>query len=287
MIARPMKNSSDSPATGDAARTAARWITVDPEHQGQRLDNFLMARLRDVPRTSIYRMVRRGEVRVNSGRVSPGYRICPGDRVRIPPLCRHDGTRTAESRPEFPVSLADRVLFEDDHLLILDKPTGLAVHSGSGLRWGLIDVVRRERPELRFVELVHRLDRDTSGCLILAKRRAVLTALHADLRHNSTRNHRVDKRYLALLCGQWTAARARVVTAPLRRTVDRSGERRVVVDADGQYAKSVVRLRGRGDAVTFVEIQLYTGRTHQARQITHPTQAHGKSRQYQMVELIG
>lgn len=238
----------------------ATTVEVDPDHSGQRLDNFLMTRLKGVPRSRIYRLVRRGEVRINKGRATPGYRLQRGDQVRIPPV--RTATRPPVSIPGRP-GWVDNILFEDDDLLILDKPSGIAVHAGSGVAAGVIEILRRWRPELRFLDLVHRLDRATSGCLLLAKRRSALTALHADLRQNSRKQHRIQKDYTALLAGQMRAPRT--VTAALEKNLIQSGERMVKVSNDGRYAQSRFLPQQRFSDATLVTIRLYTGRTHQAR----------------------
>lgn len=238
----------------------AEYLRIDGELAGQRIDNFLLARIKGVPRSHLYRVLRRGEVRVNKGRVRPSYRLQEGDLVRIPPL------RTGEEPPQAQPSrdelarLAQAVLYEDERLIAIDKPAGLAVHGGSGLSHGVIEAMRRLRPDLVDLELVHRLDRETSGCLLLAKRRSALRALHAALRASE-----VDKRYLALLVGR-LARRETVVDAPLRKNLLRSGERVVRVDSvEGKPARTVFRrLRQIGD-LTLVEAELLTGRTHQIR----------------------
>jgi 23S rRNA pseudouridine955/2504/2580 synthase len=238
---------------------AVEMLSVDPEFAGQRIDNFLMARVKGVPRSHLYRVLRRGEVRVNKGRVKPSYRLQAGDLVRIPPVRQAEAL--APGRPPAGTlrSLADAVLYEDERLLVLDKPAGLAVHGGSGLSFGLIEILRLERPDTQ-LELVHRLDRDTSGCLILSKRRSTLRDLHETLRDNA-----MDKRYLALLAG--TLPRAEIlVDAPLFKNTLRSGERVVRVDAaEGKPARTVFRRLRQFGGATLVEVRLLTGRTHQIR----------------------
>jgi len=234
----------------------AYTLAVDAEHAGQRLDNFLLTALKGVPRSRIYRIVRRGEVRVNRGRVRPDYRLRAGDEVRIPPV------RTAAARPAADAGRScGTVLYEDEHLLVLDKPSGLPVHAGSGIAAGLIETLRAQRPQNPGLELAHRLDRDTSGCLIVAKNRRALLALHALLRGE---DQGVDKRYLALVAGSWQGG-ARELELGLRRNVLRSGERMVEVDPDGRHSRSVVSPLRRFANAALVEIQLLTGRTHQAR----------------------
>lgn len=234
----------------------AYTLSVDADHAGQRLDNFLLSVLKGVPRSRIYRIVRRGEVRINRCRARPEYRLRAGDQVRIPPL------RTASPRPtpvgECPVGA---VLYEDEDLLVLDKPSGVPVHSGSGVAAGLIESLRARRPQNPGLELVHRLDRETSGCLIVAKNRRALLALHALLRGSE---QSVDKRYLALVSGRWYGG-PRTLELGLTRNVMRSGERMVEVDRDGRVSLSIVSAARRFADATLVEIQLLTGRTHQAR----------------------
>lgn len=239
---------------------AVRIVSVATGEAGQRLDNFLLARLKGVPRSHVYRIVRRGEVRVNAARTRPDYRLRAGDRVRIPPL------RTARRAvPRVSAALerqAQRVLYEDEHLLILDKQAGVTVHAGSGVTAGVIETLRQLRPHTPYLELVHRLDRDTSGCLVLAKSRTVLNALHALLRDPTARG--IDKRYLALVEGRWPA-RARSVAAALDSHRLRSGERVTAVADTGRAAHSRFSVRERFAHCTLVEIALLTGRTHQAR----------------------
>lgn len=241
---------------------------MSPEQAGQRLDNFLIRELKGLPRSRVYRLVRKGEVRVNLGRVGAKYRLQSGDRVRIPPVRLGAG-----DEPRVPADLATgRILFEDEHLLVLDKPAGVAVHGGTGVSAGVIEALRARPPERPFLELVHRLDRDTSGCLMLAKSRAALTTLHAALRRDDTEPP-IAKRYIALVQGRPTRRRIEV-HASLRRNTVRGGERMVAVADDGDRAESVFRLRRAGDACSEVEIELVTGRTHQARvhavHIGHP-----------------
>jgi 23S rRNA pseudouridine955/2504/2580 synthase len=234
---------------------SATWHEVGAEAAGQRVDNYLTRHLKGVPKSHIYRILRSGEVRVNSRRVTADYRIQAGDRLRLPPV------RTA--RPARPVVAGPRlradVLHEDDHLLVLDKPAGIAVHGGSGVSRGVVEQLRLERPEARFLELVHRLDRETSGVLMLAKRRSALLELHRQLREG-----RVRKLYLVLVRGAWRDGK-RSVTAPLRKYVLASGERRVGVRPDGMTAHTIFRLRKAWKEYSLLEAELKTGRTHQIR----------------------
>jgi len=235
-------------------------VEVDSSSEGQRVDNFLMRVCKGVPRSHVYRVLRTGEVRVNSRRVDATYRLRPGDRVRIPPL----RMQVRGGKPAPPTSTLPPVVHEDDSLIVIDKPSGLAVHGGSGVSFGVIEQFRAARPQLKFLELVHRLDRDTSGLLILAKKRSALTALHAALREGRVRKH-----YLALVLGQWRDEERRV-DLPLKKYVTRSGERRVSVHREGRESQTVFRReRSLGD-FTLLSADLLTGRTHQIRvQLAH------------------
>lgn len=237
-------------------------VIIDEAHEGQRIDNFLLSRLKGVPKSRIYRMVREGEVRVNKGRVGVEHRLELGQEVRIPPVRQSDA---AQRRPTAPplASHQLQVIYEDDDLLAVDKPTGLAVHGGSGVQHGVIERLRSSRPEAKFLELVHRIDRETSGVLLIAKRRAALVALHDQLRQ-----HHTEKYYWAVVKGAWPL-RSKRIDLPLFKTTDQAGERFVVPRADGIEAVTIVRGVKRvslpfGD-FTLVEARLETGRTHQIR----------------------
>ncbi len=236
---------------------SARLATIDEGEDGQRIDNYLMRELKGVPRSHVYRLVRGGEVRVNSGRVDQTYRLRAGDRVRIPPVRVSDN---ASKRPTSPSALAELpILFEDAALIAIDKPAHLAVHGGSGVNFGVIEHLRIIRPQAKYLELVHRLDRDTSGVLLVAKKRSALTALHAAWREGV-----VEKMYLALVSGAWEQS-GHVVDEPLQRYLLPGGERRVRIDVDGQTARTVFKRLEVGPLATLVEADLETGRTHQLR----------------------
>lgn len=227
---------------------------IGEEAEGQRIDNYLLRVCKGVPKSHVYRILRSGEVRVNGKRVGPDCRLQAGDELRIPPI-RLD----ASARPPVPVGRAYRIVFEDDGLLVVDKPAGLAVHGGSGVSFGVIEQLRRQRPEARCLELAHRLDRETSGLLLIAKRRPVLTRLHDLFRDGG-----VEKRYLALVKGRWHDP-LRHVRLALHKYLTEAGERRVSVALEGKAAHSIVRLVARWENFSLVDVELKTGRTHQIR----------------------
>ena len=243
----------------DLGKVSVRRVKVDDGHEGQRLDNFLMSQLKGVPKSRIYKLVRSGEVRVNGGRVEVSRKLALGDEVRIPPVRVSESVSKPTSLPKDAPRLAPRIVYQDEAILVLNKPSGMAVHGGSGISRGVIEQLRMEFPERRFMELAHRLDRETSGILVVALKRRALVALHEIFRL-----HRIDKRYLALAVGKWRDE-VRNVKLSLHKYVTADGERRVNVDEGGQTAHTVFRrIKGWPD-FTLLEAELKTGRTHQIR----------------------
>lgn len=241
----------------DTSRVSHLEVTDD--YQGQRVDNFLLTLLKGVPKSRIYRLLRKGEVRVNKKRIKPEYKLQGGDVLRLPPIRQSEsGQEPVFVGERLEKTLRDCVIYEDDGLLVVNKPTGLAVHGGSGLKLGLIEALRQVRDDAR-LELVHRLDRDTSGCLLIAKKRSALRQLHAALLEGG-----VDKRYLALAVGRWPK-RFSEVRAPLRKNELASGERMVRVSEDGKPSHTTFKVLGQYKDATLVEASPITGRTHQIR----------------------
>lgn len=240
-------------------KTPVQLVTVDESRDGQRIDNFLLANLKGVPRTLIYRLLRKGEVRVNKGRAKPELKLKTGDIVRIPPLELPDAQAPAQAGSGLLRLLQDCIVFENNQLLVVNKPAGLAVHGGSGIKLGLIEALRQLRPQEKMLELVHRLDRDTSGLILVARKRSALTALHADLREG-----RVDKRYLAVVHGHWPAKLDRI-DAPLLKNELAGGERYVKVSSQGKASRTGFELLEAKDGFSLIEARPYTGRTHQIR----------------------
>ena len=238
----------------DLSKARATLLEVGEESVGQRIDNFLLRRLKGVPKSHVYRVLRSGEVRVNSGRVKPDYRLKAGDRVRVPPV--RLATPAAKPAPR-PLGLP--IVFEDAALLVIDKPSGVAVHGGSGVSYGVIESLRAERPEAKMLELAHRLDRDTSGLLIVAKKRSALVELHRMLRDGE-----VEKVYSALVQGRWGGG-ARELRERLHKFVTAGGERRVAVHGEGQAAVTQVKPVAASDEFSLLQLRLLTGRTHQIR----------------------
>lgn len=237
-----------------------QFVTIDGDEAGQRIDNFLLARLKGVPKSMIYRIIRKGEVRVNKGRIKPEYKLNAGDSIRIPPVRVLEKEEVAVSpKLDKVAALSNCILYEDDHLMLINKPSGTAVHGGSGLSFGVIEGLRALRPEARFLELVHRLDRDTSGVLLIAKKRSALRALHEQLRLKQ-----MQKDYLALVRGQWQS-HTKVVQAPLLKNILQSGERVVKVSNEGKPSETRFKVEERFEFATLVKASPVTGRTHQIR----------------------
>ena len=235
-----------------AASARVSWVEVGEESASQRIDNFLLRRLKGVPKSHVYRVLRSGEVRVNSGRVGPDYRLQVGDRVRLPPVRISASAKTAKPA-EFPI------IFEDAALLVVDKPAGVAVHGGSGVSFGVIESLRAARPQAKLLELAHRLDRDTSGLLIVAKKRGALVELHRMLREGE-----VEKVYTTVVKGSPSES-AFEISEPLHKYVTDSGERRVSVREGGMRALTKVKVLKGGAGFSVLEVRLLTGRTHQIR----------------------
>jgi 23S rRNA pseudouridine955/2504/2580 synthase len=247
---------TDSPGE---VRQGVRKVVVDEDNAGQRVDNYLMAQIRDLPRSIVYRIIRKGEVRVNKGRVKPDTRLNTGDEVRIPPVTRKEKPAQVVPGSRVQGVMEDAIVFENDQMLVVNKPSGIAVHGGSGLDFGLIEVLRAARPQSKFLELVHRLDRDTSGLIMVAKKRSALRFLQDELRQK-----RVRKRYHALVSGQWSEQATRV-NEPLLRFELKSGERRVRVDTAGKESLTLFRCLQHFGGYSLVEASPVTGRTHQIR----------------------
>ena len=244
---------------GRDAQADVTHLTIGEDAAGQRLDNYLFRIAKGVPKSHVYRIIRSGEVRVNMARATADQRLAPGDVVRLPPLRLAARAPTSLAKRFAPVMELPPILFEDEHLLAVDKPAGLAAHGGSGIAHGLIERLRAARPAQVFLELGHRLDRETSGVLLLAKSRKALLGLHRQLRDGE-----VDKRYLALVAGDWVDDRRHVRVA-LTKYLTKEGERRVAVDADGMASHTIFALRERLGHFSLLEAQLKTGRTHQIR----------------------
>lgn len=236
------------------------FITISANETGQRTDNFLRAYLKGVPKNMIYRIVRKGEVRVNKKRIKPEYKLQTGDEIRIPPIYQSNHEQQIVSTSQDRVTvLSDSILYEDDHLLILNKSAGTAVHGGSGLSFGIIEGLRALYPHMYFLELVHRLDRDTSGVLLVTKKRSALRELHDQLRKK-----RMQKDYLALVRGQWQS-NTQTVSAPLLKNVLVSGQRIVRVNSKGKPSETRFKVEERFTLATLVKASPITGRTHQIR----------------------
>ena len=237
-----------------------QFIDISDDEAGQRIDNFLLSKLKGVPKSMIYRIIRKGEVRVNKGRIKPEYKLLEGDQVRVPPVrVAERETAPVSAKLDKVAALADCILYEDESILVINKPSGTAVHGGSGLSFGVIEGLRALRPEARFLELVHRLDRDTSGILLVAKKRSALRALHEQLRLKQ-----MQKDYLALVRGSWQS-HTKVVQAPLLKNILQSGERIVRVSSEGKPSETRFKVEERFENATLVKASPVTGRTHQIR----------------------
>ena len=251
--------SQAEPSQGSSPSPKVQFVEISADHAGQRIDNYLMCQLKGVPKSLVYRIVRKGEVRVNKGRIKPEYRLKEGDVVRIPPVRQAEKKVPGKVSGKILKQIESRILFEDKRIMIINKPSGLAVHGGSGLSFGLIEVLRQLRPNDKELELVHRLDRDTSGCLIIAKKRSALRRLHEQLREGT-----MDKRYMTLVKGKWKG-RSKWVDAPLLKNVIKSGERLVFVDPKGKDARTQFIPYSVGDEASLMSVKLDTDRTHQIR----------------------
>lgn len=240
-------------------KTAPYFLTVDPEYAGQRLDNFLRNQLKNMPKSHVYRLIRKGEIRVNKKRVKPDYRLEPEDTLRIPPLWEAPAPEKRPPPPDQVFAIEKHILFENKQVLILNKPAGMPVHGGSGVAFGAIHLLRLARPKEKYLELAHRLDRDTSGCLVLAKKPSVLKEIHLLFREGA-----VVKVYWALVKGHWPQKKTKI-EAPLVKNQLQSGERMVRVSATGKAALTEFKVLRYIGNCTLLEVRLHTGRTHQIR----------------------
>jgi len=241
------------------APSKVQMIEIDAERAGQRIDNFLMGLFRNVPKSLVYRLLRTGQVRVNKGRIKPVYRLQEGDVVRVPPVKVPEKGVSIEPGQAILEQVQRNILYEDKGLIVLNKPSGLAVHGGSGVSFGAIEAIRKLKPECKSLELVHRLDRDTSGCLLIAKKRSALRHLH-----EAMRDGKITKIYQALCRGKWKGD-ARIIDAPLKKNQLAGGERVVRVTPEGKEARSLFTPIRRFKTATLMEVELFTGRTHQIR----------------------
>lgn len=241
------------------AKPSVQFKTVSDQHEGQRIDNYLMRELKGLPKSKIYSLLRQGQIRIDGKRAKPDSRVEPGQVIRIPPLRLDESAPPRAPSEQLSNLLADRILFEDKGLIVINKPSGIAVHGGSGINLGLIEALRAIRPEEKSLELAHRLDKETSGLLMVAKKRSVLKALHDQLR-----NGEMHKSYFALLAGVWRGKTHRI-EAPLLKLLAANGERFVRVDRQGKESRTDFICLKNFKQATLVEAILYTGRTHQIR----------------------
>lgn len=246
------------------SKESVTWVTIDESSESQRIDNFLFKHLKGVPKSHIYRILRSGEVRVNSKRIDATCRLKLGDLLRIPPVRSSRPDDNGAPKAAAPQHLTQHIIYQDDAILAINKPAGIAVHGGSGISRGVIEQMRLEHPEFKFLELVHRLDRETSGVLLLAKKRSALTEMHRAMRDGE-----MEKRYLVLVKGKWLNAK-QSVKLPLLKYLTDSGERRVSVNEEGQTAHTIFTLEKSWPEFSLLEAELKTGRTHQIRvHLTH------------------
>ncbi|TPE55500.1 23S rRNA pseudouridine(955/2504/2580) synthase RluC [Maribrevibacterium harenarium] len=247
-------------ASNDSERPQVRFFEIDDSHLGQRLDNFLLSKLKGLPKGKLYNLMRKGEIRVNKKRIKPDYRLEVGDMVRVAPINLAPVADKPVVNDGLKELVQSRILYEDDALMVINKPSGLAVHGGSGLSFGLVEVVRQLRPDEKFIELVHRLDRDTSGLIMIAKKRPMLRKLHEALREK----HGVKKIYQALVYGAWPKHQ-KEVNVPLQKNELKSGERVVKVDTEGKESLTRFSILRQFEHFTLIECEPVTGRTHQIR----------------------
>ncbi|EKE01250.1 MAG: hypothetical protein ACD_21C00185G0001 [uncultured bacterium] len=243
----------------DKITNKSNKLVVDADSAGQRIDNFLFNKMKNVPKSRIYKMLRGGEVRVNGGRIGPSYKIQSNDLIRIPPFWSDPEEIKNEPKSNLIKLLLDSIIFEDDRILVVNKPSGIASHGGSGINFGVIEILRSARPDLRALELVHRLDRDTSGCIVLAKKRSSLRELHQLIRDG-----KILKKYILLVRGHWDGGE-RIVSAPLLKNQLSSGERIVTVTQEGKESTTIFQPIRSGANISLLDAELKTGRTHQIR----------------------